>query len=604
MMMMNSRVVLPVLFTLLYSLLSNEPDSLSTSIAKIWGNTTTEAPSRPDPNAPRVFPQGFRSPLDIPIRLSGSFGELRNNHFHGGLDIKTESRENLRIYAVADGYVSRIAVSPRGYGNALYIDHPNGYTSVYAHINTFEGAIGDYLKQAQYRSQEFETDEKIPPGVLPIMQGQFIAKSGNTGSSGAPHLHFEIRDTNTEEALNPLLCGFSVPDQVAPRIDQLAVYTFKTDNIYNSPQVFNCKALGGNAYSPVSGSVVTVKTARVGLGIKTFDKFSGETNLNGIFGMKVYDNNQLIYTFEVDGIPFSETRCLNSHIDYKRKQDEQGFLQKCFIDPGNRLSCYKDVINQGIINLSDGQAHRIRYEVYDVAGNQSTAQLTVQCPSCAPFVPNEGTGFQQLLRYSSENYFSNDQIELRFPYGAFYTDILFTHSTRGAAKGETNVYSRIHKVHNDRTPVQSYFDILIKPAANLPVSSYDKAVVICANKNHVVACGGTWEGDKLRGKAREFGEYRIGIDNIAPTITPINISSGRSMRAAKSIVFSITDNLSGIKDYNGYIDGQWVLFEYDQKRNRLEYFFDERVAWGNHNLRLEVSDERSNLRTYTTKFVR
>ncbi|MBK8471162.1 MAG: hypothetical protein IPL33_02515 [Sphingobacteriales bacterium] len=129
-------------------------------------------------------------------------------------------------------------------------------------------------------------------------------------------------------------------------------------------------------------------------------------------------------------------------------------------------------------------------------------------------------------------------------------------------------------------------------------------MVICANKNHVVACGGTWEGDKLRGKAREFGEYRIGIDNIAPTITPINISSGRSMRAAKSIVFSITDNLSGIKDYNGYIDGQWVLFEYDQKRNRLEYFFDERVAWGNHNLRLEVSDERSNLRTYTTKFVR
>lgn len=603
--MMDNRIILPVFFTLIYALFNHNSDTLTANLAGAnYTNNTVAAAVPPDPNAPRSFPQGFRSPLDIPIRLSGSFGELRNNHFHGGLDIKTESRENLRVYSVAEGYVSRIAVAPRGYGNALYIDHPNGYTSVYAHINTFEGEIGNYLKELQYRKQEFEIDEKIPPGALPLVQGQFVAKSGNTGSSGAPHLHFEIRNTVTEEALNPLLCGFSVSDHVAPRIDQVAVYPFKTDNIYGSPQVFSCKALGGNVYAPVSGSFVAVKSAKIGVGIKTFDKFDGEINLNGIFGMKVYDNNQLIYTFEVEGVPFSETRCLNSHIDYKRKQDDQGFLQKCFIDPGSKLTCYKNVLNQGVIDVSDGQPHRIRYEVYDVAGNSSTANITIQCASCPPFVPNEGVGHEQLFRYGIENYFSNEDIQLRFPYGSFYTDIPFNYATRGAYKGESNIYSRIHKVHNDRTPVHSYFDVLIKPTANLPTSSYDKAVIICANTNHTIACGGTWEGNMLRGKAREFGDFRIGIDNTPPTITPINISNGKSMRTAKSIVFSIADNLSGIKEYNGFIDGQWVLFEYDQKRNRLEYFFDGRVAYGSHNLRLEVSDERGNMRTFTSKFVR
>lgn len=546
----------------------------------------------------------YRPPLDIPILLAGSFGELRNNHFHAGIDIKTDNRENLPIYAVAEGYVSRIKIQPRGYGKSLYIDHPDGHTSVYAHINSVEGEIGEYLKRRQYELRSFEIDEKIPAGLLPVRQGQVVAKSGNTGSSTAPHLHFEIRDTQTEAALNPLLFGFYVNDNIKPRIDQAAIYPLKTDNIYDNPRVLGVKVLGGGAYGLVEGQLVMASRPHVGIGIKAFDKMNGADNLNGIYSLHTYNNGQLIYSFTLNNIPFEDTRCLNSHIDYKAHRENRGFMQKCFVDPGNTLPIYQNIYNRGIIDLSDGQPHEIRCEVRDVAGNQSTLVFMLQYKGNPAAANTPLSNFTQMLNYNNTNFFENDQVSIYFPQGIFYTDIPFLYSTRGATAQEKNVFSKIQRIHNDRTPVDDYFDIAIKPSAALPTTLYDKAVVVCTNTSHTIACGGTWEGSKLKGRAREFGDFYVSIDKTPPTIKGVNIFNGKNMAASKSIVLGISDNLSGIKSYNCYIDGQWILFEYDQKTTRLEHIFDGRIGRGNHNLRVEVSDERSNTQTYNAKFIR
>ncbi|OWY23252.1 M23 family peptidase [Sphingobacteriales bacterium UPWRP_1] len=549
------------------------------------------------------YPQGyFGQPLDIPMRLAGNFGELRTNHFHTGLDCKTDGQENLNLYALADGHVSRVVVSARGYGNAVYIDYPNGFTSVFAHINTFAGQIGEYVKRKQYELQRFEIDEPVSAGLLPVYRGQVVAKSGNTGSSNGPHLHFEIRDTYSEEAINPLLFGYSVPDDIKPGIKQLALYRFKGQTQeYDEPSVYSTQLHNG-VYATTQ-NLLKLNTTRVGLGIKTFDQQNGLANLNGVFSIKMFDNGNPLFAFEMERINFSENRYINAHIDYQLKKEGDGLIQKCFVEPGNRLSIYKNTLQNGIIDLSDGLLHKITMEVRDVRNNTSTLSIMLQYDSQLPLPPPALSSYNAQFTYFTDNSYNNDYFQLFLPAGSLYNNLFFNYDMKTTTL--PNVYSHIHKVHQGTTPVHQFFDIAIKPL-NLPFNLYDYAVIAYKNaEGKEIALSSRWEGAFLKAKSREFGNYYITIDSKPPTIKSINLLPGKAMSKYKTIEVQISDNLAGIETYNGYIDDRWVLMEYDQKKARLWHTFDDVSGLpGPHEFRLVVTDGRGNAAEYKAKFTR
>lgn len=551
----------------------------------------------------REYPQGyFGQPMDIPMRLTGNFGELRNNHFHTGIDCKTDGQENLNIYALADGYVSRVAVSPRGYGNALYIDYPNGFTSVFAHINSFSGEIGDYVKRKQYELQKFEIDESVPPQLLPVTRGQLVAKSGNTGSSNGPHLHFEIRDTYTEVAINPLLFGYQVPDDIKPTVSQLALYNFdgETTN-HQTPALYATKLTNG-VYS-LTQNMLKVNNPRVGLGIKTQDRKSEVYNTYNIFGLKMYDNGRLLYAFEMEQIGFAESRYINAHIDYLLKKQEKGYIQKCFVEPGNKLAIYQQALQNGIVDLSDGLLHKIVIEVNDINNNISTLSFMLQYDPTLPLPTTAATPYNARFSCFSDNTYNNDFFKLSMPSGCLYNDIDFRYEMKTVT--QTDVYSAIHEVHQNTTPVHSYFDIGIKPTT-LPFELYDYALLVFKNNvGKTTALKSRWDGNFLTAQSREFGQYYITTDTKVPTITSVNLLPNKLMSKNRTIELKISDNLSGIASYNGYIDNRWVLMEYDQKSARIWHTFDETTgAPGTHEFKLEVRDAKDNAAEYTAKYRR
>ena len=545
----------------------------------------------------------FRSPVDGPIVLAGTFGELRPNHFHAGIDIKTNNQVNKPIYAIADGFVSRIAVSGNGYGLALYIDHPNGYTSVYAHLNEYAGQIGDWVKNKQYSLQKFAIDVKPNPNELPVQAGQMVALSGNTGSSTSPHLHFEIRDTKTEHALNPLLFGFYVPDSSQPLVTGFGVYPVINGNQPLDLKIQRFKQVVTGSYI-ASQPVIFLNTPTAAMAIKAYDKLDEAHNWNGVYSVEMFENNQYVFGYTFSRIPFEESRYINSLVDYEAQKDGDGLFQKCFLDPGNNLSVYQNTHNKGFIDLSDLQVHNLLFLVKDVAGNTSTLTCALQYNPALPPPIVPPNNYQQFFAYDTLNKFTTDLIELIFPKGVFYTDIPFQYKMRYPSAKEIEPLSPVHTVHQQSTPVHSAFDVAIKPNANIIPELMDKALIVMVNRSGKKSCGGKWDNGWLRGKAKAFGDFYIALDIKAPTINPINISNGKRMSKAKHISFGISDNLSGIDTYNGYLDGQWVLMSYDAKTSIVRHYLDPNLLPGEHSFTLEVTDERQNKQVFTANFIK
>ncbi|MGO4877736.1 M23 family metallopeptidase [Pedobacter psychrotolerans] len=535
----------------------------------------------------------FRQPLDIaPPALAGSFGELRGNHFHSGVDFRTNQREGYPVYAVADGYISRLRVQNSGFGQALYINHPNGFTTVYGHLQRFAPKIAAIVKNLEYEKKSFEIDEFPDATLIPVHKGEVIAWSGNRGSSGGPHLHFEIRDTKTEETINPQFFGIIIPDNIPPIIHGLYVYRLngKTFNEFTPKQAIGITGANGN-YKTVAPLSLT---GEVGFGVVTTDRHNGASGTNGVYSIQLEMDGKMIYTSALERFAFENSKAINSHIDYPTYLNTKRSIQKSFVDPGNPLKIYSGLVNSGKINFNDGAAHQLRYIITDAKGNASILPFTVNAgsaPIMAPIIPS---GI--IYPYGKVNEFNTEDIKVVFPKGTLYNDLNFVYKKLPKPAG--NAWSAVHQIHNRYTPLHIGFDLWIK-ADQLPENLRSKALIVNSNGS---TQGGSYDNGFVKATPRNFGSFYIAVDTIAPRISPINIIEGKSMAGLSRMNFRISDNLSGIKSFNGYLDGKWILMEFDAKTATLWHSFDERTTSGKHTFELVVADMKDNTRRYTVHF--
>lgn len=542
----------------------------------------------------------FRSPLDIPLFLSGNFGELRSNHFHSGLDLKTQGVENKPVYATADGFVSRIKIQAGGYGKAIYLKHANGYTTVYGHLNNYSDSIAKFVKAEQYKKESFEIELFPDSHLFRVKKGDVFAFTGNTGSSGGPHLHFEIRDTKTEIAYNPLFFGFDVKDKIPPAITSLTIYNFdensrkswKSKKTYAVTKTENKYVVNGGKPIPIGGIT--------GFGLEVYDQSDGADNHNGAYSIELLKDSSRIYFHKIDEMPFHLSRFINSHIDYEEKVLNKNAVQKSFVEPGNQLKIYETKITAGKTLIETGKKYKFSYVVKDVAGNTSTLEFTIEGTVKAEIVMNDTLAAKPFY-FDSVNTFRANGIELLMPDFALYRDIDFSYSVKPKTK---QTYSAIHNIHKNTEPLQREYRLSITPDS-VPDNLKDKLLIISFNSNgNPVSEGGKLENGIVNTKPKSFGSFAVMADTTKPKITPVNITHDGDLSAAKTIKIKITDNLSGISYYRGSIDGRWILMEYDSKNSLLTYTFDKILSKGNHYFELMVTDAKQNSSKYEAHFHR
>ncbi len=540
----------------------------------------------------------FRTPLDIvPTSLSGSFGELRSVHFHSGLDIRTNRIEGYPVYATSGGYISRIRVQSSGYGYSVYIAHPNGFTSVYAHLQKFNSKLAARIKAEQYKNKNYEVDI-FPKNIeFPVSKGTIIGWSGNTGSSEGPHLHFEIRDTKTEELINPQLFGFKVEDKVPPTISGLYVYRLngKPFSELTPKQQFKVSGTPGN-YS-LSGISSLSLFGEVGFGIISTDKHSGISGTNGVYSIELKVDNQVVFKSTFERLSFETNRGIISYVDFPGRVNLGVNIQKSFKDPGNPSKIYSELVNNGRIDFSDGKTHAVQYTVYDVSGNKSTLKFTVNSSEIGRFESPKEIPDTHFPYNKANEYYAKD-FRVKLGLNTLFDDLNFQYGVK--PKLNPSFFSDIHQVHNSSIPVNSAYELWIKPDSTIK-NYMGKAVIVSANGS---SQGGSVDGEFIKTTVQSFGDFSVKIDTLPPTITPINIIEGKNMATLSKIQFKIRDNLSGIKSYNGYIDGKWVLMEYDTKTSNLWHTFDGTVVKGNHTFELIVEDMKNNIQKFMVNFIR
>ncbi|MBS1916285.1 MAG: M23 family metallopeptidase [Bacteroidetes bacterium] len=536
---------------------------------------------------PKNYPQGyFRDPLNIPISLAGNFGELRPNHYHMGLDIRTEKRENLPVFAAADGYIAKVKVEPEGFGQAIYINHPNGYTTLYAHLNEFFPALAAYVKKQQYKSESWKIFLNIPPGMFPVKKGDFIALSGSTGGSQAPHVHFEIRNTSTDINCNPMLFGLPITDNSNPTLLRLAVYD-RSKSIYEqSPKIFPVHKIA-DEYS-IPGGSVTCNFSQIGFAISAFDTESGSTNRNGIFEAALYNDEKAVIGFEMNNIGYDNTRNINAHIDYKTKANSNIYLQQLFRLSGYNNSIYHPANATGIVDIGDGTIHTIKIEVKDPRGNTTILRFNVQYkPAATGNWQAPGKMFYPQMLGA----FETDDCAFYINENCLY-DSVHINYLKSAPVLPSSV-SAIHHIGAPYIPLRDSFLVRIKPTIELSVAKQDKVVMLMNSGNKKSVEKVQWQAGWASATFRDLGNFQLVVDDQPPVIIPVGFHDGANLAHAAKIVFIVKDNFEEFKNFRAELDGKWLKFSNDKERSFV-YKFDEHFPPGKHELKVTVYDEAGN----------
>lgn len=542
------------------------------------------------------YPQDyFINPLKIPLSLSGNFGELRNNHFHSGLDIRTQQRTGLDVVATADGYISRLKIGPWGYGNVLYIQHPNGFTTVYGHLDEFAPKIRAYVRQRQYSLKKSNIELYPEQGELPVTQGEVIAKSGNTGGSGGPHLHYEFRDGN-QNPLNPLLFGIKIKDTRPPKINDLYVY----------PQ-------GGGAYANTSekeqkiqlisrnnGTYTTDPVealGEIGFGISAQDYTDGAPYTTGIYDIQtcVDDEPNLDITFSK--FSFSNTRYINDYIDYAYYIQHNKKIQKLFLEESNKMDMPIDQINNGLIHVEDGKSYTYEIVLTDYSGNQTLITVPIRGKTTAreeiQIKKVKETPFLALANQS--NSFQLEHHSIHIPKGALYKDMYLDLDDSA---------EQVH-VHNDETPLHKNISISFN-ADTYPSSDFEKLYVARINsKGRKIYSSTTKKKGKITTETNVLGTYTLVSDTTPPQITPVNFKNEEWISDRSFLKLRITDRDSGVSMYSGTLNGEFIVLEYDYKTGIIKYDFRDRISKpGKNEVNITVTDNVGNTATFHSTFYR
>ncbi len=542
-----------------------------------------------------VYPQTyFQKPLEIPIILSGTFGELRSNHFHSGMDIKTQQREGFKVFAAADGYVSRINIQEGGYGKALYIAHPNGYTSVYAHLQKFGPEIEAYIKAEQYKKESY-TIERFPgKDELIVKGGQIIAYSGNTGGSSGPHLHFEIRDGN-QRPMNPMLFGFKLPDAQFPEFAGLYAYPLNDSSHVNQYHQRTKLRLINNGNGHYTTESVEA-SGEIAFAIDAFDRLDQAANKNGLVCIETKINGQQNFLIDFNKFSFDETKHVNRLIDYEYFRTSKRRLQLLYQKTNNPLSLYKNIVNKGRLTVEPNQNIVYQIIITDFNGNASSITVPINhAPALS--VPNTNDSFSEIIISQNQSMTINESnCSIYFPKNCFYDDIPIS-------------------VEYDNDTLR-----IIGPEAAAQKSfaiTFDTSQYTTQDRKHLLIAS-VWgknrkmypvytnrEGNNLRAYAKVFGNYTLTEDRTPPTIEPENFKSGQWMSKFRYLKLRIADDFSGVSGYRATINGKWILMEYESKTGMLTYDFnDEAIKESEHKLIVVVTDNVGNSATFESVFYR
>ncbi len=552
----------------------------------IWGLTSGNAQGDP----PADY---FESPLEIPLVLAGTFGELRSNHFHSGLDIKTQRKQGLKVLAAADGSVSRIKIAHYGYGKALYLTHPNGYVTVYAHLQKFGPAIEAYIKKQQYKKESFEIELFPNSDLLKVAQGEVIGYSGNTGSSGGPHLHYEIRDKNSRP-MNPLLFGIDILDSKRPTVSRVIAYPLDENSAIN--QSSNPLELRLTQQADGSFLAESIQAqGRIGIGISTIDQQDLAVNKNGIYSIQTTLNGNTNFEVQMDKFSFAETRYLNRMIDYAYFQRKKSRVQKLFIEENNPLSIYKNVQDNGELFIEDGLSYEYNIEVNDYKNNTTRISIPILGKTDSIKMLKENVSTDHYV-YANQNFtYEEGKFHVYIPKGALYEDAFL----------DLNVSGDALTLHNKEIPLHKNAVISYDISEYLPEDREKLYLGILNYKDEVYYSGARIKDDKLSCSTRNLGTYSIGLDKAPPKINPQNFNDGKWMSKYRYLKFKIEDDKSGIKGYRATVNGKFILMEYDYKTKSLVHDFnDNTVTDTENNLKIIVTDNVGNSSTFESTFFR
>lgn len=577
--------------------------------------------------------------------LAGTLGELRTNHFHAGLDIKTFGQINWLIHACADGYVARIKISPYGYGRAIYVQHPSGHTTVYAHCESFRKDIEEYIIKKQYEKKSYSIDVTVPKNLLSCKKNNIIAYSGNTGSSMGPHLHFEIRDKN-QTALNPLSFGFTeIKDKVKPSFYKISLTTLEVDSRVNNEFgtfFFSPKDKGGKKYTTPTINI----NGTVGLAIKARDKLSGVNNPNAIAKIIVEQDGKEIFNYFNEEVIFSQRSYMNIHMDYCSYKNGKGKLHKCYVDDGNKLNRYKTGKSKGKIVINDTLNHTLTVKIWDFYNNYSQLKIPVKGkkPTRNKLILNENKeekvfvdiyknilkvacrncAADTKLKIDSETHHSEKKADYFVNNASVFLWDMRTEFPRKLALGERsldenfiypipsgkkftwftkNITTTFHenslfdtlylqmKTYNDtleigevQIPLKQKISITFR---TIKKYNTDKTAVYEISGRKPSYIGGVWNKNKCTFKTKSFGKYTLLQDTTPPSIKDI----GRNR-------FRIKDDLSGIQSYNAYLNGKWVLLKYDYRISRV-VLAPRKGTTLKGELKIVVIDNANNKNIYT-----
>ena len=529
----------------------------------------------------------FISPLDIPFSLSGTFGEPRNTHFHLGIDIKTQGKEGWEVKSISSGHISRIRVSLGGYGKALYIDHPDKTSSVYAHLKKFGPKIEAYIKSIQYEKESY-TLQKFPrKGELKIAAGEVIGYSGNTGSSSGPHLHFEIRDTESQKPLNPLLFNLPINDSQRPQIQELFLFYPQKNNTLMHSEFVSLKKVNDSTYhTPIINS-----SGKMGLGLRMFDRQDLSYSRNGIYKARVDINGKTIVRYEFDQLDYSDSEKLFVNLDYPTYKQKKNKIQKLFFQNHKPLTFMKSLTDEGLFNIEIGKSYQVRVVIEDYSGNASYIEMYIE--GTKKRIPNkklEGKLIEPRFDYILT---FNDK-EVFFPKKTFFENAIIQ------IEGSKNTI----RIGPNLFPFNNPYEIQFK-ANEKDTIKLRQTFIAKKTGEKLSFLPTTLDKGHWKTKVEDMGDFTLARDSVAPKISPFNFRTNQWLSNFKFIEVKISDDFSGIKSYKGSINGQWVLFEYEPKRKLLTYDFSDKVfEQAKHKLELEVEDNVGNRSIYKTIFFR